>query len=169
MFSALQDGSIVYILDKGGEGVAPSVKIGQVVSHTPPKQKFNTTTPNATLGFSTEMVVDIKASAGSDNYQFNALPVNANVATFGKTIVTDNREAMLQELDNMFNASKQALADAPYHKLVLDSKDELIGTVNPNYKKEIGRDNDISMLKEKVSSMEDDIAEILKLMRKASK
>jgi hypothetical protein len=61
MFATLRAGSLLYILNKGEE---PSLKVGQVLSVTPPRPKVNTQfMPNP---MQMEQVIDITVKVGDE-------------------------------------------------------------------------------------------------------
>lgn len=166
MFSALRQGAQVYILEKGE---TPTLKIGQVVSVGQPKPRYNTTTPNATFGLNPELVVDVDVNVNGDDYKFENLSSTATIATYGKAVISDNRDAMLQEVDNMRNSSQQIIDSLDYHKGVVDACGEMFKQLNPNYAKEQQRDDDISRLKSEMGELKGDVAQILKILSKGGK
>jgi hypothetical protein len=69
MFSALRQGSIIYILEKGEK---PILKIGQVASLTHPNYNNNNY-------LSTNSTVDIHVKVGNENMEFKNVPSSQTV------------------------------------------------------------------------------------------
>ena len=152
MFSATRQGSTIYVLEKGGE--APVLRVGQAVSVSNPTPRYSTATPGVGIGMNTEMVVDIRVKADEVEYDFKQLPCTQNIATYSNAVVSDNREAMLAEVDSLRQNSMGILDKVDYHRAVVDACDEMLKTLNPSYAKEQARDEAISNLSERLDSFE---------------
>lgn len=95
MFSALRQGSLLYILDKGEN---PSIKIGQVEGVTQPRF----TTANGLMG---NTVVDIAVKVGNEKVDYIGIPSNASVHSHGNIFISESRESMIQEINAMLRTS----------------------------------------------------------------
>lgn len=166
MFSAIRQGSPIYILEKGD---VPSLKIGQVISVGNPTPKYNTTTAGVGIGITPEMVIDIRAKADEQEYDFKQLPSAQSIANYGNAVVSDSREAMLAEVDGMRQSSQLAIDKVEYHKGVVEACEEMLKTLNPNYAKEQARDEAISDLTKRLTTFERTLTNIEKLLSKSGK
>ena len=122
-----------YILHKGER---LSLQVGTVKSKTDPKPQFPTQTPGVFSGLNTSPnVIDIVVNVNGSETPFNNLPFNAETAQYnnGQTLVSCSREAMLQAVDSMIQASKKALEQEDYHKKVLKEGEKMLETLNPTY------------------------------------
>lgn len=151
MFSSVRQGTTIYVLDKNG---VPSLKIGQVVSFGTPVPKFKTNTPGVGIGMNTEMVIDLKVRCGDQDFDFKQLPCSQSVADYGNAIVSDSREAMLSEVDNVKRKSEDELARTDYNNNVLSACDGIFRELNPGYAKDKERDEAIQNLNERFSNLE---------------
>lgn len=159
MFSALQQGSQIYILDKKN---TPKLSVGQVVSTTTPT--YNTFGTNSFL----DSKIDINVKVGDDIIEFKQ--INSNLSTISDpitgTTITETRELMVSEVENMLQSSKSVINSIPYHEEVIKSGESMLKQLNPRYAKEQERDEDILNLKNKVGGMETKLDKIFDLLTK---
>lgn len=82
MFSALSQGSPIYILDKTS---SPEFKVGEVLGVTYPKMNPYNLAPQNT--------VDLKIKIDSDIQEFNSIPSINSVVTYnnGKIIISESK------------------------------------------------------------------------------
>ena len=165
MFSNLRQGSTIYILTKGDDVSLVIASVDVVGNKTP---KLQTQTPGVGYGLNSEMVIDIKAtSSDGRSYDFKQLPCQQSVANFGNAIISDNREEMIQEVDNIRMSSTKALNEVDFHKRAIASCESMLRTLNPVYAKEQDRDNAINELRERFDNLEDRISSALSNIEKA--
>lgn len=149
------------------------LKVGQVTSVGAPFPKYKTITPNVGVGIQPEMVVDIHAKTDEQEYDFKQLPCNSSVSNYGNAIVSDSREAMLSEVDDMKQRSQGILDSVEYHEKVLVACDEMLKSLNPNFAKEVARDEAINSLSERLDNFEkkfgQSLSNIEKLLSKGGK
>lgn len=161
MFSALRQGSQIYILDKKNK---PTLSVGEVMSVSAPMPAYNTFGMN---NFA-DTKVDINVKVGDNTIEFKQLGSNLSIAsdpTTG-TVITETRELMATEVDTLLQNSKRILDSVPYHESVVKSGEEMLKQLNPRYAKEQERDEDISNLKAKVGGMETKLDKIFDLLTK---
>lgn len=151
MFSALRQGSILYILEKGDN---LSLKIGQVVGVTQPSCNFLNQT------------VDITVKVGDQNMEFKNVPSSQSTVNYNNAIITETKELMSTEVDNMMQSSKSIVDSVTYHENIISSCEEILKNLNPRFAKEKERDEDISNLKSQIGGIETKMDEILKLLSK---
>ncbi len=156
MFSALRQGSLLYILEKGEN---PNIKIGQVEGVTQPRFAPGT-------GFGTT-VVDITVKVDNENKDFIGVPSGTSVHGYGNVVISESREAMVQEVNAMLRTSKSALESIDYHRKVIDACEDMLKQIDPEYAKQQERDDTIDSLKDEVGSLKEDVNKILKLLTKA--
>lgn len=155
MFSALRQGSIVYILDKGEH---PSLKIGQVVSATQPNYGNNFLMNGSTM----ELTVKI----GEGTVDFKNVPSNQSIVNYNQTVVSETKELISNEVDNMLQNSRSIIDSVSYHENVIKSCEEILKDLNPRFAKEKERDEDITNLKNKMGGIESKMDKILRLLTK---
>lgn len=157
MFSALRQGSLLYILDKGEN---PSIKVGQVEGVSQPR--FS---PGAGLMGMT--IVDIAVKVDNDKKDYIGIPSNASIHEYGNVVISESRDQMIQEINAMLRTSKSALESVDYHRKVIGACENMLKQIDPEYAKQQERDDTIDSLKNEVSSLKGDVSRILDLLTKA--
>lgn len=155
MFSALRQGSIIYILEKGE---TPVLKVGQVTSITQPTYNNNFLMNGSTI--------DINVKVGDQSLDFKNVPGSQSVTSYNNVIITETKELMSNEVDNMLQSSKNIIDSIPYHNKVIQSCEGILKDLNPRFAKEKERDEDISNLKTKIGGIETKMDKILTLLAK---
>ena len=155
MFSALRQGSVVYILEKGEN---PVLKVGQVVSITQPNYSSNFLMNGSTI--------DINVKANNQNMDFKNVPSSQSVANYNNAIITETKELMSNEVDNMLQSSRSIVDSVAYHNNIITSCESILKELNPRFAKEKERDEDINNLKDKMGGIESKMDKILVLLQK---
>lgn len=161
MFSALRQGSLFYILEKGE---SPKLKIGYVVSISSPQPKYN-------IPFNTDNTVDITVKVGDENQEFKQIPGSLSIANFGisNIVISESREEMNKEVEAMLRTSKQIIDSIPYHEKVLTSCEDILKELNPQFAKQKDQEDKINNLETKVDGMESTLSEIRQMLSQALK
>ena len=154
MFSALRQGSVVYILEKGEN---PVLKVGQVVSITQPNYSSNFLMNGSTI--------DINVKVNNQNMDFKNVP-SQSVANYNNAIITETKELMSNEVDNMLQSSRSIVDSVAYHNNIITSCESILKELNPRFAKEKERDEDINNLKDKMGGIESKMDKILSLLQK---
>lgn len=155
MFSALRQGSVVYILEKGEN---PVLKVGQVVSITQPNYSSNFLMNGSTI--------DINVKVNNQNMDFKNVPSSQSVANYNNAVITETKELMSNEVDNMLQSSKSIVDSVTYHNNIITSCESILKELNPRFAKEKERDEDINNLKDKMGGIESKMDKILSLLQK---
>lgn len=155
MFSALRQGSVVYILEKGEN---PVLKVGQVVSITQPNYSSNFLMNGATI--------DINVKVNNQNMDFKNVPSSQSVANYNNAVITETKELMSNEVDNMLQSSRSIVDSVAYHNNIITSCESILKELNPRFAKEKERDEDINNLKDKMGGIESKMDKILVLLQK---
>lgn len=154
MFSQLRQGSLIYILDKSE---APRLLTGQVTQASQPQPRYNTQNPATMIGLQPEMVMDISVKAGEQEYELKQMHANMSIEPRPdiKAVISDSREAMLQEVDTLQMQSQQIVDSYDYNKGVVNACEVIKRQLNPNYEKEQKRDEQIEALNRRFDAFED--------------
>lgn len=155
MFSALRQGSVVYILEKGEN---PVLKVGQVVSITQPNYSSNFLMNGATI--------DINVKVNNQNMDFKNVPASQSVVNYNNAVITETKELMSNEVDNMLQSSRSIVDSVAYHNNIITSCESILKELNPRFAKEKERDEDINNLKDKMGGIESKMDKILILLQK---
>lgn len=153
MFSALRQGSVIYILEKSDK---PILKVGQVESITQPNNNF----------LMNGATVDINVKVGNSTMEFKNVPSNYSVTSYNNAIITETKELMSTEVDNMLQSSRSIVDSVSYHNNVIQACEEILKDLNPRFAREKERDEDISNLKDKMGGIESKMEQILSLLSK---
>ena len=157
MFSTLQQGNIVYILDKS-DGL--SIKTGQVISNSG---------ANMTYGAVPQTLLNLTIDVEGERKEFNNIPAMQSSVNYnnGSLLLIDNKELAITEVENMISTSKQILEHRDrYEKIIVDGE-EVLKILNPQFAKDKARDQEIASLKEKVGGMENKLDTIIGLLGKS--
>ena len=155
MFSALRQGSVVYILEKGEN---PVLKVGQVVSITQPNYSSNFLMNGSTI--------DINVKVNNQNMDFKNVPASQSIVNYNNAVITETKELMSNEVDNMLQSSRSIVDSVTYHNNIITSCENILKELNPRFAKEKERDEDINNLKDKMGGIESKMDKILVLLQK---
>jgi hypothetical protein len=150
MFSALRQGSIVYVLDKGENSF---LKKGSIVSYTAPQPVF---------GQPMNYTVDIKANVDGQLMEFQKLPSGLDIASDAANglVVSTTQEAMLAEVSEWVNNSEIELTKQPYHENVVKVGEGYKKMLDPAYAKRTEQEEKLAILESKVNGIETNISDI---------
>lgn len=159
MFSALRQGSPLYILEKGE---SPNIKIGQVESVTSPRPEYGNFNTPGYGGINT--LVDITVKVGGEKKQYVGIPSNLSIHGYGDIVISESRDAMISEVDGMLQSSKSIIESIDYHKKMITACEEMLKQLNPAYAKEQERDGAIDSLKSEVETLRQEISKMTALL-----
>lgn len=163
MFSALRQGAVIYILDKSKE---PTIKTGYVENITIPRPMYKTFNPAVSFGTNMQTVVDVTAKVENERIVFECVPSALTIHSNGDTVISENKEAMIAEVDNMLQASKNVLDNVERHKNTITACERILKELNPVYARESERDDAIEDLASKVNSIQTEFGSIKSTLSK---
>lgn len=149
MFSALRQGSTIYILEKE-KGLI--LKTGKVATYTSP-QFTNNIYPNNTAPFG---FINITVDVNGKSVEFNNLPASQNIAPYngGMTVVSESKEAIITEVENSISNSKAIISNTPYHEKLIVDGEEILKDLNPRFAKEKERDEEINHINKRIDGID---------------
>lgn len=159
MFGALREGSTLYVLDKTS---SPVLKIGRVETTTHPTG-FSTMPYVQPMAQTFDVIV--KYDDGTSD-KFEQMNTQNSVAVYGKAIVTETRELMLQEIDAMERESKRVIESVDYHKSVLQSVDKMKIVLSPEFAEKVETEKRLSTLEHGLGSIEQSQKAIMDMLSK---
>ena len=162
MFSTLRKGSTVYILDRTN---TPEVKLGYIENVSMPSPMYPTFNPAASLGTNMQTVVDITLRIGEEKKEFS-VPSNLSIHTYGDYTLSENKEAMISEVDGLLQNSKDILDSVDKHKASVTAYESILKKLNPVYAKEQERDGAINDLSQRVDSIQDTLERLERLLKR---
>lgn len=157
MFSALNQGSVIYVLDKTKN---ITYKIGEVIGITQPK--FNNTNIVSNQ-FNNQTVVDIKVKFNDTVLDFNSIPSTASTITYnnGNIILSETKQGLQLEIESIIQNRKQTLEHIEKYKQDVIDCENILKEINPQFAKDKVRDEQITNLNDKVSNMENTLNKIV--------
>lgn len=163
MFSNLRINSQIYILHRD---VTPYVEIGQVVSVSQPRPRYQ----NNNYIAPQEQVVDIVVSVNGTNVNLQSLPANLDVADQGtlngSLFITTSRDAMNTEVNSMRQKSLDILNSVEQHKKTIQDCEVLLQRLNPEFAEQKQQKQEIDMLKAQMSEMMSGMKELMAQLKK---
>ena len=162
MFSALNQGSIIYILDKTER---PKFKVGEIVSISQPKVDYNST---GQFGQYQATTVDIKVNIDGNTYEYNSIPSNYSVITYnnGKITLSETKQGLQSEVESILQNSKQIVERIDTYKQNIIDCESILKQLNPQFAKDKERDERLNNLEERFDGVEDRLDKIINLINK---
>ena len=159
MFSALNQGSLVYILDKTDK---LKYSIGEVVG---------TTIPQFATDGTNQMVMNIKIKVGDVTTDFNNIPSNSSIVTYkgGKTIIAETKQQIQAEVESILHKANYTLEHIEDIKDEAEQAESILKSIDTNYAKDKARDEEIASLKDKVLGVESKLDKILDIVSNTNK
>lgn len=162
MFSTLRKGATIYLLDRTSE---PDVKIGYIDNVSMPRPMYPTYNPQVSLGTNMQTVVDLTVRVGDEKKEF-CVPSNLSIHTYGDYTLSENKEAMISEVDALLQNSKDVIDSIDKHKTAISAYERILKNLNPVYAKESERDSRIDSLSQQVGSMQTTLNRLESLLLK---
>ena len=150
MFQTLRKGSTVYVLDRTND---PVVKMAYVDSVSLPRPMYPTYNPQVSLGTNMQTVVDLTLQIDDEKKEF-CVPSNLSIHTYGDYTLSENKEAMISEVDSLLKTSKDVLDSIDKHKASISAYEKILKELNPVYAKEAERDEAITSLTQQVDGIQ---------------
>ena len=159
MFSALNQGSLVYILDKTDK---LNYSIGEVVG---------TTIPQFATDGTNQMVMNVKVKIGDVTTDFNNIPSNSSIVTYkgGKTVIAETKQQIQAEVESILHKANYTLEHIEDIKVEAEQAENILKSIDTNYAKDKARDEEIASLKDKVSGVESKLDKILDIVSNTNK
>lgn len=155
MFSALSQGSSIYLLDKTS---TPKFDVGEVVGVSQPKVNYGQ--PQTT--------VDLKVKVDDNIQEFNNLPSINSIVTYngGKLIISETRQAIQNEVETILNKSRQILDNIDSYKENIAECEAILKQLNPQFAKDKERDDRLLSLENRFDGVESKLDKIFDLIKK---
>lgn len=151
MFSALTQGSSIYLLDKTS---VPEFKIGEIVGVSLPKYGLNT--------------VDLKVKIDDIVQEFNNLPSINSISTYnnGKIIISETKQGIQNEVESILQNRKNILDNIEKYKQEVTECEFILKQVNPQFAKDKEREERLSNLEDRFGNVESKLDKIFELVKK---
>lgn len=161
MLSALQQGSLIHIIDK-----TKDIKyiVGEVINRTDPSADYS----NPSLGINPPTFFDLTVKVDNETYEFKHLNSTLSVANNGNIIISETKEGLTPTVESILHNSKKIIdpENINYHKNAVASCEDILKKLNPVFAREKERDSRIQNLEDKVGGLDDKLDKILNLINK---
>lgn len=150
MFSALNQGSLVYILDKT-DGV--KFKIGEIVGTTIPQFAVD----------GSGMVMKLSIKINGNVAEYNNVPSAATIVSYnnGKFIIAETKQSIQSEVESTLHNANYIIEHIEDYKSQITQCEDVLKELNPQYAKDKARDEEIANIKSEVAGMKTNIDKIL--------
>ena len=150
MFSALNQGSLVYILDKT-DGV--KFKIGEIVGTTVPQFAID----------GSGMVMKLSVKINGNVAEYNNVPSAATIVSYnnGKFIIAETKQSIQSEVESTLHNANYIIEHIEDYKSQIAQCENVLKELNPQYAKDKARDEEIANIKSEVAGMKTNIDKIL--------
>lgn len=150
MFSALNQGSLVYILDKT-DGV--KFKIGEIVGTTVPQFAID----------GSGMVMKLSVKINGNVAEYNNVPSAATIVSYnnGKFIIAETKQSIQSEVESTLHNANYIIEHIDDYKNQITQCENVLKELNPQYAKDKARDEEIANIKSEVAGMKTNIDKIL--------
>ena len=159
MFSCLNAGSLVYLLDKSN-GLKYS--IWEVVG---------TTIPQFATDGTNQMVMNVKVKVGEVTTDFNNIPSNSSLVTYkgGKTVIAETKQQIQAEVESILHKANYTIEHIDDIKNEAKQAEDILKAIDSTYAKDKARDEEIASLRDKVTGVESKLDKILDIVSNTNK
>lgn len=170
MFSALRQGSILHVLDKGDNKL--NYRTVSVESISQPRPKY-TTSP---YGGTPKMVIDIITRDKDGTQDFRDIPADVSYGEFnnGAIIISETREPLINIVTTRLSNNEQIVNNFDFYKEDIISCKNVLKKINPDFAKREEQEEridklskEINDIKEGFGGMQSDIKQLLTLVGKS--
>lgn len=159
MFSALSQGSIIYILDK----VEYKLKIGNVTSISFPH--LNT---NPSLNIGNQQVIDIKCQVEGNAQEFINIPTTYSLLSYnnGQIIISESKQNLQQEVESSLQKVQDIIQNIDSYKKQAVAYEGILKELNPQFARDTDRDNRLTALETKFEGVTSKLDKLIDLVTK---
>ncbi len=156
MFSALSQGSSIYLLDKTS---TPTFRVGEVIGVSQPKINYN-------FGQS-QNTVDLRVKVDDSIQEFNNLPSINSYVTYnnGKLLISETKQGIQSEVETLLNNSKNILENIDVYKQNIVECENILKQLNPQFAKDKERDDRLQNLESRFDNVESKLDKIFDLIK----
>lgn len=157
MFSALSQGSSIYLLDKTS---TPTFKVGEVIGVSQPKINYN-------FG-QAQNTVDLKIKVEDSIQEFNNLPSINSYVTYnnGKLVISETKQAIQNEVETLLSNSRNIVENIDTYKQNIVECESILKQLNPQFAKDKERDDRLQSLENRFDGVESKLDKIFNLIQK---
>ena len=160
MFLNLSKGNILYGLDRREKQKLFTASIESI------NPTYNSNNPNM-FGQLPELRMDIVAIINGEQREFKQVPANNAIADFGENsfVIADNKDSLYNYVNNLLKESQRIVETAPIHKANIPQYEDILSQLSSNN----NSNTEVKALKEEVTSLKEQLAEMLSLLKETNK
>ena len=153
MFSALSQGSPVYLLDKTS---TLNYKVGEIIGVSQPR--FN----------SFGNTVDLKVKVDDGVQEFNGIPSINNFVSYnnGKIIISETKQGIQNEVEGILQNRKHIIDNIEFYKEDINQCETILKKLSPQFAIDKERDERLSNLENRFDGVESKLDKIFNLIQK---
>lgn len=164
MFANLNQGSLVYVLNLK-DGL--KYNVGTVQSVANPNVNNNLYQPFNTQN--REMPITITVNINGESVLMGGITPNTSFTKTNEYILTDSKEVMVNQVEGILQTNKDILDNIDVYKENIESCNNILKQISPQYAKESTRDNAIADLYNKMEGLGGKIDSILNALNANNK
>lgn len=159
MFQTLRKGQNVYVLYRN----EARIEIGEVDSVGVPTPLLQATQYQQYQPALQKNCIDVKIKINDQIIDLQKLPADGIIADFGTSgmVVSDSKDAILQEVEIMRTNSQKILDSIDKHKSNVERCTQLIEELNPHLKQEAELKRQIEFLTNELSAVKGQLSDVL--------
>lgn len=153
MFSALSQGSPVYLLDKTS---TLDYKVGEIIGVSQPRfSSFGNT-------------VDLKVKVDDGVQEFNGIPSINNFVSYnnGKIIISETKQGIQNEVEGILQNRKHIIDNIDSYKEDINQCETILKKLSPQFAIDKERDERLSNLETRFDGVESKLDKIFNLIQK---
>lgn len=157
MFSALSQGSPVYILDKTS---SPKYSVGEVIGVSYPKvNPYNIGPQN---------IVDLKVKIDGSIQEFNQIPSINSIVSYnnGNIIISETKQGIQNEVEGILQNSKHIIDNIDTYKENIVQCEAILKKLSPQFAIDKERDERLLNLENRFNGVESKLDKIFNLIQK---
>ena len=157
MFSALSQGSPIYILDKTS---SPKYSIGEIIGVSYPKVNPYNIGPQNT--------VDLKVKIDGSVQEFNQVPSINSIVSYnnGNVIISETKQGIQNEVESILQSSKNIVDNINNYKENIVQCEAILKKLSPQFAIDKERDERLSNLETRFDGVESKLDKIFNLIQK---
>lgn len=149
MFSALNPGSRIHIIDKSN---GLKYKIGEIVGTTRPR-----------IDYVQSPLISLKVKIDNNTVDYPDVVSTASVATYngGSVVIAETEDIIQNEIRSIISCNEQTISNIDSLRQQIKDGKEILKRINPQFAKDEERDDRINALDDKVTGMQSTLDKIL--------
>lgn len=162
MLSSLQEGSLVYIIDKTDSNI--KYKFGEVLTKSNPVNDYN----SQPIGMQIPTYFDLTIKIDNEKYDFKHISTNVSIVNYnnGNIIISETKEGLIPIVENIHNTNKQIINNIEQYKKSLPVCEEILSKLNPTFAKEKEQEHRISNLENKLNNVDSKLDKLFNILNK---